>query len=75
MERERGADAPIEQSTAGGFGSAATSVAEQPILPRLRRGQVEGASMVPAAVFLGLSDPPRRGNSSAGAPLATRVWR
>ena len=46
-----------------------------PYIPRLRRGQVEGASMVPAAVFLGLFDPPRRGYSSAGAPLATRVWR
>ncbi|EJK56323.1 hypothetical protein THAOC_23821 [Thalassiosira oceanica] len=32
MERERGADAPIEQSTAGGFGSVATSVAKKPIL-------------------------------------------
>ena len=32
MEPDGGANAPIEQTNAGGFGSAATSAAKQPIL-------------------------------------------
>ena len=59
MERECGADAPIEQITAGGFGSATTSAAHQPYSSRPRRGQGTGSPMVPGGVGGGPSGPLR----------------